>query len=226
MSEIILLSSVALQASLTGALLPTFKGSVAVTFGSSHELGARLSRGEPFDIVIATDGFLTEQAMSNVVTSPVPLVSGAISIAAALGAGHPPIDSIEALKSTLIGARSVAYSQSGASGLYFAQLLRQLGIADDVNARATILPSGLAGEALLDGRADLAVQQTSELLAVSDIQLLGPLPAEVQQTTRFAVALRAEALPQSAELCRHLTSPFAAGIYASRGLEPLFAVTE
>src|SRR6185437_11142847 len=102
------------------------------------------------------------------------------------GAAHPDIATEAALGAALLGARSVAYSRLGASGIYFAQLIEQLGIASEVNARATIIPAGFTAEKLLTGEADLAVQQISELMQVGGIEVVGPIPHDLQTPAVFS----------------------------------------
>jgi hypothetical protein len=85
----------------------------------------------------------------------------------------------------LLGARAVAYSRLGASGILFAQLIERLGIASEVNARALIIPQGFTAERLATGEADLAVQQISHLKQDRGIEGLGPIPYELQTSRCF-----------------------------------------
>src|SRR6202012_3790035 len=91
-----------------------------------------------------------------------------------------------ALRATLLGARCVAYSRLGASGIFFAQLIERMGIAAEINARAHIIPSGFTAERLVSGEADLAVQQLSELKLVSGIEVVGPIPLHLQSPAVFS----------------------------------------
>ena len=90
------------------------------------------------------------------------------------------------MRAALLGARSVAYSRIGASGILFAQLIERLGIAAEINARAMIIPQGFTAERLVSGEADLAVQQISELKQVGGIEVVGPIPHELQTPAVFS----------------------------------------
>ena len=94
----------------------------------------------------------------------VDLVTSDIGMAVKQGAPVPDISTTEAFVATLRAARSIAFSKQGASGMYFASLLKRLGIEDEVRAKATVLPEGLTGEPVARGEVELAVQQMSELM--------------------------------------------------------------
>ena len=121
----------------------------------------------------------------------------AISIAARPGEPVPDVSSVESFKTALVQSRAVAYSRRGASGVYFAGLLERLGIADQVNERAVVVPQGLTGPRLLTREADLAVQQTSELMQAEGINIFAKLPADVQQITMFSIAAFKDASQQN-----------------------------
>jgi molybdate transport system substrate-binding protein len=138
------------------------------------------------------------------------------------GVARPDISTPEAFRQTLFGARSVAYSQYGASGLYFAELLRNLGIADQIVPRATIIPSGFTAERLVTDEADVAIQQLSELMAVEGVDIVGPFPAEYQAETPFSAALFHECARQAAAAAflQQLSTPNARRAYQDAGLTP------
>ena len=92
------------------------------------------------------------------------------------GAPHPDISTKDAFINTLLNAKSLSYSLNGASGLYLKDLLVQLGVAEQVNAREIILDKGFTAELAATGQVDLALQQISELMSVSGIELVGRLP--------------------------------------------------
>jgi molybdate transport system substrate-binding protein len=227
-----LFSGLVLQAPLERVVLPRFRqrhaAEVRTTFEPTTVLVELLRQGQHADLIIAVRETLAGLAdeglvVAGTVTSIA--VSG-LAIAVPAGAAVTPVADVPAFVRLLTAARSVAYSKTGASGLYFAGLLDRLGIRDRVDQTATIVPMGYTGECLLDGRADVAVQQLSELRAVPGITITGPFPAAVQQYTTFAAAevtdagrpAAARALAQS--LRELLASPEARAAYAEAGLEP------
>ena len=145
-----------------------------------------------------------------------------IGVAVAKGAPHPDISSAGAFKRAMTGARSVAYSRGGQSGVHFAPLLERLGIAEAVNAKATIIPAGFTAEKLVTGEADIAIQQLSELAVVQGIEIVGPLPGDTQKVTTFAAAVmtgsaHAEA---AAQFVASLTTEEAFAAYDATRLDP------
>ena len=154
--------------------------------------------------------------------SCVDLARSYVGIAVKAGVVHPDIGSETALRATLLDARSVAYSRIGASGIFFAQLIEHLGVAAEVNARATIIPSGFTAERLVTDEADLAVQQISELKQVAGIEVVGPIPRELQTPAVFSAGLMtgSEKAGQADRLLHHLASAEVAPVLRKEGLEP------
>jgi molybdate transport system substrate-binding protein len=196
--------------------------SVEADFSPTVALLERLRGGETADIAILTaqgiDDLIHEGIVRNATRTDMAL--SFVGIAVKAGAAKPDIGSVEALKATLLAARSVAYSKIGASGIFFAGLLERLGIAAEV--RASIVPSGFTAERLVSGEAELAVQQVSELMMVPGIEVVGPLPPEVQTVATFSGGLLAASpRPEEASaLLRFLASPEVAPILRRSGLEP------
>jgi molybdate transport system substrate-binding protein len=128
-------------------------------FAPTLALLDRLRAGETADVVILTrEALLDLAAKATVVAeSCVDLARSFVGIAVKAGADHPDIATPAALRATLLGARAVAYSRLGASGIFFAQLIEQMGIAPQINARAIVIPQGFTAERLVSGEADLAV---------------------------------------------------------------------
>jgi molybdate transport system substrate-binding protein len=185
-----------------------------------------IRRGATGDLAILTDdavdGLIRQGKM--VAGSRVDLVRSAIGIAVRQGAPRPDIGSAAALKQALLSARTISYSKTGISGVYFPSVLERLGIAAQVASKVLIPPSGVpVGEMVASGDADIGVQQISELLPVPGIEIVGPLPAELQKVTVFSAGLFTGASdPQAAKaLVAMLTSAAARPVYVRKGMEPV-----
>ena len=153
----------------------------------------------------------------------VDLVQSLVGLAVKTGAAKPDISTPESLQRALLEARSIAYSRIGASGVWFARLIERLGIAEAVNAKATIVPSGLTGELAARGETELAVQQLSELMLVPGIDIVGPLPLALQTPAVFSAAVFTGSA--HADLARaflqSLSSVDAAAAFTAAGLTPI-----
>ena len=221
------LSTLALKGAVCG-LAGRFEAAggarIDADFAPTLALLDRLRSGESADVVILTKQALDDLAAQGtlVTDSCVDLARSYVGIAVKAGADHPDIASEAALRTTLLGARCVAYSRIGASGIFFAQLIERMGIAPEINARATITPSGFTAERLVTGEADLAVQQISELKQVSGVDVVGPIPRELQSPAMFSAGRLAasERVAQSDALLRYLASPEVAPVLRESGLEP------
>jgi molybdate transport system substrate-binding protein len=222
-----LLSTLALQGALV-RLAGRFEAAtgvrIAADFAPTVGLLPRLRGGEAADLVILTREGLDELAEEGrlVSDSRTDLARSYIGLAVKAGAPHPDIATAASLRATLLAARSVAYSRIGASGIFFAQLMGQLGIAAEINGRATIVPAGFTAERLVTGEADIAIQQISELKQVTGIDVVGPIPLELQTPGLFSAGVMANAKrPVEAErLLRYLASPEVAPVLRETGLEP------
>jgi molybdate transport system substrate-binding protein len=190
----------------------------------------RLRRGEAADVLILTQERLAELAAAGsvIVESCVDLARSYVGLAVKAGAVHPDIATEHALRETLLGARSIAYSRLGASGIFFAQLIARLGIATEINARATIVPQGFTAERLVSGEADLAVQQISELRQVAGIDIVGPIPLHLQSPMIFSAGrlVASQQVDRSDQLLRFLASGEAAVALRDSALEPFFQTSE
>jgi molybdate transport system substrate-binding protein len=193
-------------------------------FAPTVALLNRLRANEPADIAILTAQGIDDLTREGLIRpgSRTDIALSYVGLAVKAGAPRPDIGSVEALTATLLAARAVAYSKIGASGIFFAGLLDRLGIADAVNARAVIVPSGFTAERLVSGQADLAVQQISELMVVPGIDVIGPLPPEVQTVATFSAGLLAASRQSenARALLRFLASEAIAPVLRRAGLEP------
>ncbi|TWB04254.1 substrate-binding domain-containing protein [Bradyrhizobium stylosanthis] len=184
----------------------------------------RLRAQEAADLVILTREGLDEMIAEGrvIADGAADLARSYVGIAVLAGQAQPDIATEAALRQTLLAARSVAYSRLGASGVYFAQLIVRMGIAAEINAKATIVEQGFTAERLVSGEADLAVQQISELKQVGGIEVVGPVPHELQTPAVFSAGRMANAKHADAadRLLRYLASPEVVPVLRQSGLEP------
>jgi molybdate transport system substrate-binding protein len=220
------LSTLALKGavgSLAGRYEAAGGARIDADFAPTLGLLERLRGGEGADVVILTKEALDDLAAKGSVVAQtcVDLARSYVGIAVKAGADHPDIATEAALRATLLGGR-VAYSRIGVSGILFAQLIERMGIASEVNARARIIPSGFTAERLVSGDADLAVQQISELKQVPGVEVVGPIPHELQTPAVFSAGrLASSPQPvQSDALLRYLASLEVAPVLRDSGLEP------
>ncbi|MBV8590532.1 MAG: substrate-binding domain-containing protein [Acetobacteraceae bacterium] len=216
------------------ALAPEFEkktGNTLVTeWGPSmgetpQAVPARLRRGEPIDVVIMVGdalGNLIKQGKV-VANSRVDLARSGIGIAVRAGAPKPDISTLEALKRTLLAAKSIAYSDS-ASGVYVStEMFERLGIADLVASKAHMIPAEPVGQVVARGDAEIGFQQISELIPIKGIEIIGPLPPELQKYTIFSAGtVKGAREPEAGRaLIQFLASPAAAPAIEKSGMEPL-----
>jgi molybdate transport system substrate-binding protein len=193
-------------------------------FAPTVGLLERLRNGERADVLILTAEGLDDLAAKGTVApeSCVHLARSFVGLAVKAGAARPDLSTEQALRKTLLGARSVAYSRIGASGIFFAQLIEQMGIASEINARALVVPSGFTAERLVSGEADIAIQQLSELKLVAGVDVVGPLPLHLQTPGLFSGGrvVTTERAAEADALLHYLASPAVAPALRESGLEP------
>ncbi|MDR6415182.1 substrate-binding domain-containing protein [Pseudarthrobacter sulfonivorans] len=215
----------ALKQAVEDVILPAYRKAggepVEAVFEPTFRLLTRIESGARPDVMAGITGALAELLTADIVTEPKPVARTGVGVAVPLDAPVPDISSVEAFITAVTNARSVAYSRSGPSGIYFAGLLERLGIAELVTARATVIDSGPTAVALLDGRADLAIHQLSELILVPEATIVGPLPAAIQEYTDFSTALGTSVSRPAgaADLRDFLHGSEAKAAYAANGLE-------
>jgi molybdate transport system substrate-binding protein len=218
-------------------LVPQFEratgNKVITAYGPSmgttvNAIPIRLERGEPADVLIMVGYALGDLIDKGRVAadSRVDLVTSPIGMAVRAGAPKPDISSTDALKRTLLAAKSIAYSDS-ASGVYIStELFQKLGIADQVKGKHRAIPAEPVGGVVARGDAELGFQQISELKPVAGIDIVGQLPPEVQKITVFSAGIASVSKEPEAgkALIKFLASPAAAEVIIKSGMEPI-AVT-
>jgi len=184
----------------------------------------RLRRHEPADVVILDDDAMTQLIADGTVIagSRTPLARSGIGMAVRAGAPRPDISTVEALRRTLLAARSIAYSASVSGRYLTTELFQRLGIAEQMAGKSRRIDGERVGAVVARGEAELGFQQTSELLPVPGIDYVGPLPADVQRVSVFSAGVAAHSRNRAAAeaLLRFLASADAAAAVAKTGLEP------
>jgi molybdate transport system substrate-binding protein len=226
-AEIKVLSSNGMRAVML-ELVPEFERTsgykVSISYDSANMILSRIKSGETADLAIVTASASDELMKQGKIAagSRGEIASSGIGIAVRAGAPKPDISSVEAFKRSLLNAKSITYTTTGASGIYFAGLIERLGIAGQVTAKAKVTPGGLVGELVARGEAEIAVQQIPELMAMAGVELVGPLPPELQNITVLSAGVFAAARqPDAARtLIKFLLTPAAARVIKAKGMEP------
>ena len=195
------------------------------SMGTTHNaIPLRLDRGESIDVVImaapALDGLIQHAKVRS--GSRRDLVRSLIGMAVKTGSPKPDITTVDALKRTLLAAKSIAYSDS-ASGVYLStELFPKLGVAEKIRGKARKIEADPVGEAVARGEVELGFQQISELRPVKGIDIVGPLPPGAQRVTIFAAGIPVSSKqPEAAKaLIQWLASPAAYAAIRNSGLEP------
>ena len=185
----------------------------------------RILAGERADLVIAPAGLIDELIASGKIArgGRIDIARSGVGVAVPKGAPKPDLSSVEKLKRALLDAKSIAYS-SGPSGVYLAGLFQRLGIADALGAKVMQTPPGtFVGELIARGEAEIGFQQMGELLHVGEgIDVVGPLPPEIQNITVFSGGVHAAARKAglARALLEFLCTPEAAAVIRRKGMEP------
>jgi molybdate transport system substrate-binding protein len=197
--------------------------SFTATYKSSNAVLNLIADGATADMTIITREAIARLVGDAIIVdaSTANLAQSAVGLAVRAGAPKPDIGTVAALRRALVDTKSIAFTRLGASGVHFAQVIEQLGIADDVRRKARISDTYI-GEVVARGEAEMAVQQISELMPVKGIDIVGPLPDEVQKISVFAAGIfRAARNPDGArKLIAYLAEPRLAPVLLRKGLEP------
>jgi molybdate transport system substrate-binding protein len=226
-AEINVVSTAGPMPEIMGALVPIFERAsghkVTIKFQGAPATVSQLKEGASIDLLIADedvigtlvkDGRIAAGGSSRVMLSRV-------GVAVRAGAPKPNIGSADAFKAALVAAKSVAYSQ-GASGQHFATVIARLGLVDILKPKTIIVQGKPVGATVAAGEAEIGVQQVAELLPVPGIDLVGPLPGDLQKIIVYAVGVPVTAKdPEGAKaLARFLASEAAVSVMKQKGMDP------
>ncbi len=228
MADIKVLSTHAVEAVLR-ELGPSFERAsgarLMIDYDPANALKRKIEDGIPFDVAIVTRPVIDALVERGKIAgeSCVDIGRSGLGVAVRKGAAIPDIASVDAFKNALLAARSVVRSREGTSGLYFESILARLGIAEAMRGKIVLGGSGRIAELVARGEADMAVQQTPELLPVAGVDVVGPFPGELQLYTVFSAGVSAacKAKDVARALIDALAAPAATALFKAKGLEPV-----
>lgn len=213
--------------SVLDALAPAFERvagqEVSIEADSAKTMLARIKGGETGDVLVIGKSAADELAQLGIVVpgSRRPFARARVGVAVRAGAPRPDISSVEAFKRAMLAAKSIAHTVNGASGMYVPVLMERLGIAESMKPKTVTRPGGYIARVVAAGEAEIAIQQIVELLAVPDVELVGPLPDEIQKVFETAAAVFTASKRSAAAqaLLQFLLTPAHAGVFRDKGLE-------
>jgi molybdate transport system substrate-binding protein len=219
--------------SATDELLPPFTRAnghtIKAHYAPSGALIPLFDRGEPVDVFLTDSAAIDELIKrGKIVPGRTDLARTGIGIAVRRGAPKPDVSSPQALKRALLAAKSVGYAAPSAGSITAAHIewvFQQLGIAAEMAPKAKLSaggPNGRVSVLVSGGEAEIGLQQVSELLSNPEVEVIGMLPAELQQVTLYSAGITTSAREAEAAkaLIKALSGPSAAAIYKAKGLDP------
>ena len=230
-AEIKALITTAMQAAIV-ELVPPFERAtghkVTISYDPSGGLAKRLRGGEFADIILIASVELDKLIGEGKVKDRTDVSRTGIGLAVKKGAPHPDVSTPEALKRTLLAAKSVGQSSiegGGITAVHVQRVFSQLGISEQVLPKLKFAaggPNGRVSVLVASGEAEIGLQQVSELMSNSEVKVIGMLPAELQQITIYSAGVTTSAREAAAAkaLITALTAPSAATIYNAKGLDP------
>jgi molybdate transport system substrate-binding protein len=211
------------------AVMPEFEKlghKVTVDNDTVGALTKRIEGGETFDVVVATPGALDGLVKNGKVADGSKTVLARVGVGVMVKAGTPApdISNVEAFKRALLAAKTVSYidpASGGSSGIYVANLLQKLGIADQIKPKERLKKGGYVADLIKSGEAELGIHQISEIVPVKEVTLVGPLPAEIQNYTTYAAGIGAAAKDGEAAkaIIRVLSGTAAAAVLKEKGMD-------
>jgi molybdate transport system substrate-binding protein len=196
----------------------------SLTFGTIGALQEKMKAGELPDVLIAMSPAMAKAEDEGLIVKGASVEVGRTGLGAAVreGAPIPDISTPQRFRDTLLETKSLAYTDpktGAASGVAFAELLNQMGIADQVKHKAVLVSGGSVGDVVAQDRVELGIQQVTELLPVKGIRLLGSFPPELQRVTVYqAAVVRGTEKPQvAADFVTFVTSSKAQPAFAEAG---------
>jgi molybdate transport system substrate-binding protein len=198
---------------------------LVISYGLAAVLGKQIEGGESFDLAILAPPQIDALIKLGKIAadSRFVLARSGIGVMVRTGAPKPDISTVDAFKRTLVAAKSIAFPPQGQSGIYLAGLIERLGLADALKTKLMPIANGpLTGETVAKGEAEIGITPIGELLAVTGVALVGPLPAEVQnyivQTAGVSQAAAQGAAAR--DFVKFLMAPANTHVIVEKGMEP------
>jgi molybdate transport system substrate-binding protein len=183
----------------------------------------RANAGESFDILISGSAPVDEwiKAGKIIAETRTDIARSGIGVGVRAGARRPDIGSVEAFKRALLDAKSIAYLRVG-SGIYVAGMLERLGIAEAIRSKVTRPESDIVSELVAKGEVELGMVVMTQILTTPGVELVGPLPPEIQSYVTFTAGISPNSkVPEAArQLIKFLTGPTATPVIRAQGMEP------
>jgi molybdate transport system substrate-binding protein len=211
------------------AVMPEFEKlghKVTVDNDTVGALQKRIDGGESFDLVVVTPGAIDDLVKKGKVAegSKTVLARVGVGVMVKAGAPAPDVSSVDAFKRALLNAKTIAYidpASGGSSGIYVANLLQKLGIADQIKPKERLKKGGYVADLIKSGEAELGIHQISEIVPVKEVTLVGPLPAEIQNYTTYAAGIGTATKNSAAvkALIGVLSGPAAAAVLKQKGMD-------
>jgi len=221
-AEVTVLSTNALKTVLED-LAPKFEQSsenkLAITWGTAAGLKVQIEKGAAFDVAVITDAGADDLIKQGKLVSRTPLARSGIAVAIKKGAPKPELRSADDFKKMVLSAKSIAWVEQGASGIYLKGVFERLGLTEEIKGK--LVPVKAAGEAVANGEAEIGFTQVSEVLPYAGAEVGGMLPADIQSFTIFAIGIHSKESKPAEALVKFLTTPEAAVVIKAKGLEPL-----
>ena len=191
--------------------------------GLPADFARRANAGETFDVLISGSGPVDSWIKDGkiIAATRTDVVRSGIGVEVRAGARKPDISSVEAFKRALLDAKSIAYLRVG-SGLHVASVLEHLGIAEVLKSKVTRPESDIVSELVAKGEVELGMVVITQILTTPGVDLVGPLPPEIQSYVVFTAGVSANSkVPDAAEqLMKFLTGPAAIPVIRAQGMEP------
>jgi len=210
-----------------GVLKPMFEKTSGHTIKLSIKAAPAIIKdvkeGANIDLIVAGDDTINELVKDGLIAagSSAKVMQSRVGLGVRTGAPKPDISTAEALKATLLAAKTVAYSQ-GTSGQFFTTVIAKLGIADQIKTKAVIVSGRPVGAAVVSGEAEVGIQQVAELVPVEGVTLVGALPADVNRIIGYSVGIpgKAKEMDIAKALAKFIASAEALAAYKQKGMEP------